>query len=163
MLLSTILSLLTPAVSGLVVPRAGGQDVPANQCCFTLHDATSGNIVKQNTRTGYLFLGGNQPDGWYCIDLSDPDKILWDDFNNACFVNPDKSFQCLDPIPSSDEWSLQQSGSDVFIVVNGKSGYEVCPNEENAIYTSDKSDKSQCRNLKLKAQGLKGTCQNFKG
>ena len=90
MLLLSLLTLtLLPAASAVALPR---QYVPPNTCCFTLHDSSTGQIVQQQTSSGFLYLGGTQPTGWYCINLSDPNKILWDAFNNACFVNRTRSF-----------------------------------------------------------------------
>lgn len=162
MLLLSLLTLtLLPAASAVALPR---QYVPPNTCCFTLHDSSTGQIVQQQTSSGFLYLGGTQPTGWYCINLSDPNKILWDAFNNACFVNPDKVFQCLDPTPSNDEWSIQQSGGSVLVVVNNQSGFEVCPSDSgNLIFTNGKADTSRCRAVTLKAQGLKGSCGSFRG
>lgn len=160
LLLSFLTLTLLPAARSLSVPR---QYVPPGTCCFTLHDSSTGQIVQQDSGIGYTYLGGSFPTGWYCINLSDPNKILWDAFNNACFVNPDSVFQCLDPIPSNDAWAIQQSGGNVLVVVNGSSDFKVCPtNTGNMIFTSAKRD-GNCRPLKLKAQGLKGTCGSFRG
>ncbi|EFZ01676.1 hypothetical protein X797_010820 [Metarhizium robertsii] len=151
---------LVPATTCLALPR---HDVRPDTCCFTLHDSSTGEIVRQQTSSGFLYLGGSQPTGWYCIKLSDPNKILWDAFNNACFVNPDKVFQCLDPTPSNDSWGIEQSGSDVLVVVNRDSSFKVCPTDSgNMIYTSAKKDEG-CRSLTLKAEGLKGSCGSFQG
>ena len=150
---------LAPVVAGLAI-RSGGQYVPEDMCCFTLHDSNTDEIIKQETRTGFLFVGGHQPDGWYCIELSDPNKILWDQFNNACFVASDKKFTCLDPTPSMDQWAIEQSGGDVLVTVNGDSGFDVC--DKGMVYSDGKPDKTGCAAVQLKAQGLQGTCGNLK-
>ncbi|EFY90151.1 hypothetical protein MAC_03909 [Metarhizium acridum CQMa 102] len=161
MLLVNILTLaLVPATTCRALPQ---QDVRPDTCCFTIHDSSSGEIIRQQTSSGFLYLGGSQPTGWYCINLSDPNKILWDAFNNACFVNPDKVFQCLDPTPSNDSWGIEQSGGEVLVVVNGDSLFKVCPADSGSIiFTSARKDAS-CRGLTLKAKGLKGSCGRFGG
>ncbi|KHN96923.1 uncharacterized protein MAM_05032 [Metarhizium album ARSEF 1941] len=114
--LKLVTLVLVRVATCLSLPR---QYVRPNACCFTLHDSSTDETVRQQTRHGLLYVGGSQPTGWYCIDLSGAKKVLWDAFNNACFVNPDKEVRCLDPIPSGDSWGMKQSGDDVLVTVNG--------------------------------------------
>ncbi|GAB0135104.1 hypothetical protein EsDP_00003453 [Epichloe bromicola] len=91
-----------PSAAAVALPLTQRGHVLPNACCFTLHDAANNRIIKQTEENGFITLSGDNPEGWYCLDLSDPRKILWDAFNSSCFVNPDQAIQCLDPTPSSD-------------------------------------------------------------
>ena len=148
---------LLPTAAAIVLPLGKRGFVPPDSCCFTLHDATTNRIIKQTKHNGYLTLFGNNPDGWYCINLSDSRKVLWDAFNNACFINPDQAFQCLDPIPSSDVWSILNAREGALVAVNGMTDFDAC---EDEVYTNDKGG---CRGIKLKAAGLQGSCGGFRG
>jgi outer membrane protein assembly factor BamB len=160
MFLANIVTLaLIPAATSLAFPR---EYVPPNTCCFTLQDSSTGQVVRQQSSSGLLYLGGSQPTGWYCINLSDANDILLDRSNYACFVNPDKAFQCLDPTPGNDLWAIEQSGGNVLVEVNGDSVFKLCPTSSgNVIYTSAKKG-GNCRALRLKAQSLTGTCGNLR-
>lgn len=148
---------LLPTAAAIVLPLSERGFVPPSTCCFALHDASTDQMVKQTKDNGFLTLSGDDPDGWYCINLSNSSNILWDAFNSSCFINPDQAFQCLDPIPSSDVWSLQDAGEGVLVAVNGKTDFNVCGDK---VYTRDKGG---CRGLKLKATGLQGSCGNLRG
>ncbi|TWU79184.1 hypothetical protein ED733_008901 [Metarhizium rileyi] len=160
MLLPSLITLIFPAAAtSLILPR---QHVRPNACCFTLHDAANGQIVRQQTGSGFLYLGGSRPTGWYCIDLALP-EILYDAFNNACFLNPDEVFQCFDPTRSDDDWGIKQSEDDVLIFVNGSSRFKVCPTESGDLIYSNLKKDARCRGLTLKAMGLKGSCGSLRG
>ncbi|KAG5979582.1 hypothetical protein E4U55_005008 [Claviceps digitariae] len=156
MKLNYFFSLLSTAAA-VALPLNEQGFVPPGGCCFTLHDAATDRIIKQTKNNGFLTLSGDNPDGWYCIDLSDTRKVLWDAFNNACFINPDQAFQCLDPIPSSDVWGIQDANEGALVAVNGRTDFYACG---EGVYTNDKGD---CRGLKLKASGLQGSCESFRG
>ncbi|KAG6005831.1 hypothetical protein E4U21_007603 [Claviceps maximensis] len=148
---------LLPTAAALVLPLSTRGFVPLDRCCFTLHDASTNRIIKQTKHNGFLTLSDDSPDGWYCIDLFDSRAVLWDAFNNACFINPDQAFQCLDPIPSSDVWSIQDAKEGALVAVNGGTDFHACGNE---VYTNDKGG---CRGIKLQAAGLQGSCGSFEG
>lgn len=149
--------------SALVVPRAGGQDVPAGSCCFTLHEGSSNTIVKQDKSSGFLYLGGAKSDGWYCIDLSNSANILRDDFNNACFLASDGQFQCLDPTIGPNSWTLKKSNKTVYLVHDGDSSYNSCPDKagNKLLWGQAQQGASSCKKLSLKAEGFKGSCKSF--
>jgi len=159
MALFNLLALFCTAALAGVIPRSGTQDVPAGQCCFTLHDASTGKVVQQDQETGFLYLGSSQPNGWYCIDLSDTRDILWDDFNNACILTwPDEQFTCLDPTLGPNLWTLNHSGA-LRLSHDGGAGYSACSSSSGEILYSNQ--KTGCRVLQLKPQGLKGTCDGL--
>lgn len=146
-----------PSAAAVALSLTQRGHAPPNTCCFTLHDAANNQIIKQTKGNGFITLSGGNPDGWYCIDLSDSSNILWDASNSSCFVNPDQAIQCLDPIPSSDVWGMQAAGEGVLVTVNGKTDFHVCGDR---VYTGDKGG---CRRLKLKVADLKGSCGSFRG
>lgn len=128
----------------------------ADRCCFTLHDASSGQKLQQNQNDGYLYLGSSQPDGEYCIESGT--EILRDTSDDSCFIDPDQQVKCLDPIPSSDKWTFSGDGSKR-MAYNGKTTYRACPasNGGELIWSSDK-DGEGCREVELEPRNLQGTC-----
>ncbi|KAK7413399.1 hypothetical protein QQX98_007701 [Neonectria punicea] len=145
-----------------VLPRVN-QDVPAGHCCFTLNEASTGAIVQENKVNGFLYLNGGKPNGWYCINLSNSQNILLDDFNNACFLAPDGLFQCLDPTIGPNSWTLKKSGSNTLLAHDGSTTFTSCPNKNpgQLLYGIKSGDSSQCKKITLKAKGFKGTCKSF--
>ncbi|KYK60331.1 hypothetical protein DCS_01468 [Drechmeria coniospora] len=85
----------------------------------------------RDERTGDLLLGSNQPSGWYCLHFADENQILRNEFNDACIINVDSEFQCLDPTPGE------------------------------MIYAVSKSGLAGGRNLQLAAKGLASTCDGI--
>ncbi|GAO17939.1 hypothetical protein UVI_02026830 [Ustilaginoidea virens] len=161
MMLGLLVSLL-PATAGMVLGRDA--PVPPGACCFALLDVSSGQAVQQRPGGGYLTLGAGDPDGWYCIDLADSKHVLRDAFDNACFVNSDQQLQCLDPTPGFDAWSLQHGGGDALLAVNGGTGFSACRSSAGrGVYARVKAGESGCQGIRLKARGLRGTCQDFRG
>ncbi|POR33066.1 Uncharacterized protein TPAR_06744 [Tolypocladium paradoxum] len=158
-----LLALFCTAATAAVLPRS--QYVPNGSCCFTLHEATTSNMIQQEQRTGFLFLDSSRPNGWYCLDLADQYKILFDEFNNACIINSDLKFQCLDPTPGLTQYSLQQIGSQVLLTVDGTTDYKACPaqNGGEMIWGAQRASDPGCRTLQLTAKGLKGTCNGLSG
>ncbi|KAG5951687.1 hypothetical protein E4U53_002500 [Claviceps sorghi] len=148
---------LLPTAAAMALPLGERGFVAPGRCCFTLRDTSTNQILKQTKNNGLVTLSSDSPDGWYCINLSDSSKTLWDASDNACFINPDQAFQCLDPIPSSDAWSMQDAGEGPLVAVNGRTDFNACG---DGVYTTDKG---ACRGLKLKASGLQGSCGSFSG
>ncbi|KAG5919449.1 hypothetical protein E4U42_006518 [Claviceps africana] len=148
---------LLPIAAAIALPLRERDLVPPDRCCFTLRDTSTDQILKQAKNNGFVILSGDGPDGRYCINLSDPSDILRDASNNACFINPDQAFQCLDPIPSSDAWSIQNAREGALVAVNGRTDFNACG---DGVYTNDKGG---CRGLKLKASGLQGSCEGLSG
>ncbi|KAH7011701.1 hypothetical protein EDB80DRAFT_398907 [Ilyonectria destructans] len=157
-----LLALFCTLATAAVIPRAV-KDVPAGYCCFTLHDTASGTIVQQNQETGFLYLNGGQPSGWYCINLSNTQNVLRDDFNNACFLAPDGLFQCLDPTIGPTSWTLTKSGSNTLLAHDKSTTFSSCPSKTTGrlLYSTKSGDASQCKKITLKAQGFTGTCKSF--
>ncbi|EHK26218.1 uncharacterized protein TRIVIDRAFT_9172, partial [Trichoderma virens Gv29-8] len=147
-----------------VIPR--DNSVPPGYCCFTLSDLSTGKTVQQNTEYGFLYFDASQPNGWYCINLADTaHPILWGDgFNNACIIAWDGHFQCLDPTPGDDTWTLGHNGSSntPLLLHNSSPTYQACPNKGGGEFISSGAPAaSGCRNIQLEATGLKGTCSSF--
>ena len=153
-----LLALFGAAAMAAVLPR--NQFVPNGSCCFTLHEASSGNEIKQNQDTGFLFLDSSQPNGWYCLNLGDPNKILFDDFGNACIINSDLRFQCLDPTPGDTQYSLRQSDSQVLLTVDGGTDYKACSAQGGGEMIWGVQYPG-CRTLQLAAKDLRGTCNGL--
>ncbi|KAG6005925.1 hypothetical protein E4U43_000526 [Claviceps pusilla] len=154
---NSFFSLLPTTAAAIALPLGKRGFVPSDSCCFTLHDASTNLTIKQTKNNGFLTLSGDNPDGWYCINLSDSRRVLWDASNNACFINPDQAFQCLDPTPSSDVWSIQDAREGALVAVNDRTDFHACG---EGVFTDDKGG---CRGLKLKATGLQGSCGSFSG
>jgi hypothetical protein len=152
-----ILTLLASAAVASVLPRTSGY-VPANHCCFTLHDASTGTIVRQNEAgNGQLYLGGTLPEGWYCIDLPAKRNILIDRLRNSCYRTLRNEINCHDPIPSDHKWTLVKTGGKTMVAINGETTYKACPSEtgrEQIFGTA----RTECRSFTLEARGLTGTC-----
>ncbi|KAF7551001.1 hypothetical protein G7Z17_g5335 [Cylindrodendrum hubeiense] len=157
-----LLVLFCTLATAAVLPRVV-KDVPAGYCCFTLHDPSSGKIVQQDQESGFLYLNGGQPSGWYCINLSDTQNVLRDDFNNACFLAPDSLFQCLDPTIGPNSWTLKKSGSNTLLAHDGSTSFMSCPSKTTGqlLYGTKSGDSSQCKKITLKAKGFSGTCKSF--
>ncbi|RFU80915.1 hypothetical protein TARUN_1286 [Trichoderma arundinaceum] len=151
------LLLLSSLSSAAVIPR--DYDVPAGYCCFSLTDASNGKTVQQNKEYGFLYFDASQPKGWYCFNTANSRPILWDDFNNACIITWDGHFQCLDPTPGDDTWTL--GGSNLLLSHNSSPTYQACPNQGGGEIISSGATAAGCRNIQLKATGLKGTCSSF--
>ncbi|KAH7149459.1 hypothetical protein B0J13DRAFT_621318 [Dactylonectria estremocensis] len=156
------LVLFCSLATAAVLPRAV-KDVPAGACCFTLHDTSTGAIVQQNKDSGFLYLNGAQPNGWYCINLSNSQNILLDDFNNACFLAPDGLLQCLDPTIGPNSWTLKKSGSNTLLAHDGSTTFTSCPGKPSGrlLYGTKSGDSSQCKKITLKAKDFTGTCKSF--
>ncbi|KAM0256307.1 hypothetical protein ACHAQJ_005073 [Trichoderma viride] len=164
MLSSKLLFLLLSSVtSAAVIPR--NYDVPAGYCCFSLTDPSTGKVIQQNKEYGFLYFDASQPKGWYCFNPSKPQPILWDDFNNACIIAWDGHFQCLDPTPGDDTWTLgHNSGnsSDPLLLHNSSPTYQACPNPTGGeVISSGAPAATGCRDIQLEATGLEGTCSSF--
>ncbi|PNY26199.1 Uncharacterized protein TCAP_03867 [Tolypocladium capitatum] len=158
-----LLALFCTAATAAVLPRS--QYVPDGSCCFTLHDAATGTMIQQEQRTGFLFLHSSQPNGWYCLDVADKRTVLVDDFDNACIIDSYLEFQCLDPTPGLTQYSLQQSGSQVLLKVDGTTDYKACPAQSGGemIWGTQRASDPGCRTLQLTARDFKGTCNGFSG
>lgn len=155
-----LLALFCAAATAAILPRS--QYVPNGSCCFTLHEASTGKMIQQEQHTGFLFLESSQPNGWYCLDLADQNRILFDEFNNACIIESELRFQCLDPTPGLTQYSLQQSGSQVLLVVDGTTDYKACPAQGGGEMIWGIQNPG-CRTLQLSAKDLKGTCNGLSG
>lgn len=156
------LLLFSSITSALVIPR--DYDVPAGYCCFTLTDPSTNKVIQQNKEYGFLYLDASQPKGWYCFNPSKPQPILWDDFNNACIIDWYGQFQCLDPTPGDDVWTLGHGGSnssDLLLLHNGSPTYQACPNQSGGEFIASGASEAGCRNIQLEATGLQGTCSSF--
>lgn len=151
-----ILTLLASVAAASVLPRVPGY-VPKGYCCFSLHDASTGTKIRQDDN-GLLYLGGTNPEGWYCIDLPSKKNILIDHKYNACFRSPSHEIKCLDPIPSSQKWTLVKHDGDVRrVAIDGQETYKACPDGagRESIWGTGRSE---CRSMNIEARGLKGTC-----
>ncbi|KAL7945679.1 hypothetical protein V8C42DRAFT_323853 [Trichoderma barbatum] len=145
-----------------VIPR--DYDVPQGYCCFSLLEPSTGKTIQQNKEYGFLYLGSNQPKGWYCFNASGSRPVLFDDFNNACIIAWDGHFQCLDPTPGDDKWTLGHNGSSSshLLLHNSSPTYQACPNKGGGEFISSGAPAAAgCRNIQLEATGLKGTCASF--
>lgn len=162
LLLSCVLG---TAAAVAVLPRDNG--VQPGLCCFALQDAASGRAVQQEKLTGDLFLVSRHPNGWYCLDLADKEQILYDRFRNACTINLDGAFQCLDPTPGLTKYGLVRDGGLVLLAVDGGTDYKACPLGNGGpcemVYGVSKSGLSGCRTLRLAAEGLLGACGGLGG
>ncbi|KAM4065441.1 hypothetical protein HRG_004243 [Hirsutella rhossiliensis] len=134
-------------------------------CCFTLHDASSGEILQQDTQTGFLFLNSPQPDGRYCLHRPDNNNVLRDVMDNACIINSALKFQCLDPTPGFNRWSVQQSGGRALLAVDGSTSFKACPAGAGAemVWSARKSGGLGCRDMRIVANGLEGACRGLDG
>ncbi|KAJ6440459.1 F-box domain-containing protein [Purpureocillium lavendulum] len=165
----TMLSLVATAVSAAAVaPRDNWG--PPSLCCFTIAEAGSGSPAQFDVGDllGNVILGvSGRPDGWFCLDLSSPKKILYGNGDNACIeAAPDSRFSCLDPTPGRDQYTLQ-AGPDghTLLSVNGGLDYKACPNPHGAgemVYGAARSE-AGCRTLQFVAKSLTGTCPGFTG
>ncbi|KAL6878848.1 hypothetical protein J3F83DRAFT_724118 [Trichoderma novae-zelandiae] len=164
MLSSKLFLLLASVSAAAVIPRS--YDVPSGYCCFALSDPSTGKTIQQNKEYGFLYFDASQPKGWYCFDPADSRPILWDDFNNACIISWDGHFQCLDPTPGDDTWTLSSrsssSSSNPLLLHDGSATYQACPNEDGGeIISSGAPAAAGCRDIQLEATGLEGTCSSF--
>ncbi|KAF7560883.1 hypothetical protein G7046_g3255 [Stylonectria norvegica] len=138
--------------------------VPDGYCCFTLRDAKTNSIVRQQTANGFMYVGSNEPEGWYCIDLANPQKILRDQFYNACFIAPDGLFICYDQLPGPNLWTLKKSGADTLLLHDGVTTYKKRPADIGGgkwLYGNSDSSSATFETTSLKAQDWKGTCKSF--
>ncbi|KAL7814598.1 hypothetical protein V8C44DRAFT_35487 [Trichoderma aethiopicum] len=150
--------LLTTLSSAAVIPR--NYDVPPGYCCFALSDPSTGKTIQQNAEYGFLYFDADQPKGWYCFNSADSRPILWDDFNNACIISWDGHFQCLDPTPGDDTWTLGSSSP--LLLHDSSPTYQACPNKDGGeIISSEAPAAAGCRDIQLLAIGLKGTCSSL--
>jgi hypothetical protein len=156
----TVLTFLSSLAAAHVIPRTPLNDVPEGHCCFTLSDTSSGQVVQQDSASGDLAVGGGAPNGWYCLDLDNPEGILLDDWNNACFITPGAQLVCLDPIPGIHKWSLLTEDGATWLAYDGHTDYQACEEGGGAesLWTADKEDASQCRITHLEPKGLRGQC-----
>jgi hypothetical protein len=143
-------------------PTPKAHSVPAGQCCFELQDSSTNAILQQSKAGGYTYFNGGFTNGWYCVKPGDNQKLLFDNYGNTCFLNPQEQVVCLDPTPSSDEWTLvKQNGSKV-LARNGDTGFWACPATSGSgelVFGPPKSSKSSgCRKLNLKARSPQGKC-----
>ncbi|KAL7923603.1 hypothetical protein ACQKWADRAFT_288764 [Trichoderma austrokoningii] len=157
-MLSKLFLLFSTLTSALVIPR---DDVPAGYCCFTLTDPSTNQVIQQNKEYGFLYLNAGQPQGLYCLNPSQSQPILWDDADNACIIDWEGQFQCLDPTPGDDVWTLSRSGSNLSLLHNGSPTYQACPNKSGGEFISSGGSETGCRNIKLEATGLEGTCSSY--
>jgi hypothetical protein len=143
-------------------PLPQSQQVPSGACCFNLQDGASKKTVQQGVApfSGELYFNGGFANGWYCVEPSTNNKLLWDEKRNTCFINSSQQFLCHDPTPSDDQWALAKQGSSRLLTRNGDTTFLACPapNGAERLYWAKKADKSGCRNVQLKAQNLKGAC-----
>jgi hypothetical protein len=155
-----LLLLFSSLTSALVIPR--NNDVPAGYC-FTLTDPSTNQVIQQNKEYGFLYLNASQPKGLYCFNSAISQPILWDDFDNACIIDWEGQFQCLDPTPGDDVWTLghSSSSSDLLLLHNGSPTYQACPNQSGGEFISSGGSETGCRNIQLEATGLQGTCSSF--
>jgi hypothetical protein len=155
---SLLFSLFLCLAAASPVPQ--NQYVPDGQCCFALQDTLTGSILQQSKAGGYVYFNGGFPNGWYCIEPYNDRKLLWDDYGNTCFVNPEKQFVCLDPTPSGDKWTLVKQNNSRILARNGDSTFWACPVKTGVelVFVPQKADKTGCRKLNLKANTLKGAC-----
>lgn len=162
MLSSKLLLLLFSSITSALVIRRD-YDVPAGYCCFTLTDPSTKQVIQQNKEYGFLYLNASQPKGWYCFDPSSSQPILWDEFNNACIIDWQGQFQCLDPTPGDDVWTMGHSGGSNLLTLlhNGSPTYQACPNQSGGELISSGGSETGCRNIQLEATGLQGTCSSY--
>lgn len=141
-----------------VIPRQHGF-VPANSCCFTLHDASTGALVREDRTNGFLQLGGSNPDGWFCINLSEDAGVLRDESKNACFVAPNNEIKCKDQMPGPQTWDIISSSKKGVrsLTYDGETSYKACSDGKNreSLWGVDKGG---CRKVKVEAKGFKGAC-----
>ncbi|KAL7937035.1 hypothetical protein V8C35DRAFT_294524 [Trichoderma chlorosporum] len=167
MLSSKLLVLaLSSLASAAVIPR--DNSVPDGWCCFSLSDPSTGKVIQQNKDYGFLYLDASQPNGLYCFNPQNPEPILFDNSDNACIIDWDGHFQCLDPTPGDDVWTLghasssSSSSSSLVLLHNSSPTYQACPNQGGGeiIYSGPPST-TGCRNIQLAATGFKGTCSSY--
>lgn len=138
--------------------------VPPGRCCFSLADASSGAAAQLEARTNYLLLGApKQPEGWFCLDLASPAKVLYGGGENACILDTRAAFQCLDPTPGSTQYALQAGAAGkTLLAVDGGLDYVACPGDDGSerVYGYWKAGEG-CRKMQLAAKGLEGQCNGF--
>ncbi|KAM5352398.1 hypothetical protein ACJ41O_005121 [Fusarium nematophilum] len=159
-----LLTLFCSLTMAAVLPRAIEKEVFKGHCCFTLHNAATGAIVQENFDDGAMLLNGGKSEAWFCLDLSDPLKVLRDSLYNACFLNfGNGQLKCLDPTPGFQSWTLKKSGSNTLLAHDGDTTFNSCPNAPKGtlLYGDRHSDVATCKRVTLKAKGFKGTCKNF--
>ncbi|KAF4982896.1 hypothetical protein FZEAL_1592 [Fusarium zealandicum] len=161
-----LLALFCSLAMAAVLPRAEKGVFPKH-CCFNLYDVATGAPVQQNDKDGVLLLNAGKPQGWFCLDFSNPLNALRDHVYNACFLNgPNGLLKCLDPTPGFQSWTLKKSGSNVLLQHDGDSTFNSCPSKSTTpkgtvLYGNKHSDVATCKKITLKAKGFKGTCKNF--
>lgn len=156
-IVSSLLASVASLATASVIPRQHGF-VPANSCCFTLHDASTGGAVREDRTYGALELGGGNADGWFCIDLSGDAGILRDEAKNACFVAPDNEVKCHDQLPGPQTWALVGGGRDGAkkVTYDGEDTFKAC--DEGGYQSVWSADKGGCREFKVEARGFQGAC-----
>ena len=152
-----ILLLLTSLTTALTIPRQT-KTIPAGQCCFSLHDTATGDIVQQDETTGNMYLAAGEPSGWYCLGVDSGATILRDNFYNACFLRPDAQFICLDPTPGTNKFTLADARTE--LAHDGLTGWKACPNTggTGSLLWGSGATVSGCRAITLKPEGFLGTC-----
>ncbi|KAF4951634.1 hypothetical protein FSARC_12863 [Fusarium sarcochroum] len=158
----TLLALFYTLAAAAVLPRDTVWD---GHCCFTLHDVSSGATVQENT-DGNLLLNAGKTNGFFCIDLSNSQNILRDHAFNACFLNPNGVFKCVDPTPGFQSWTLKKSGSNTLLQHDGDNTFNSCSKTSlsakgTLLYGDKHADATTCKKATLKAKNFKGTCKNF--
>ncbi|KAF4472173.1 hypothetical protein FALBO_918 [Fusarium albosuccineum] len=159
-----LLAVFCSLAAAAVVPR---NTVWPNHCCFTLQDVASGATVQQNDDDGALLLNAGKPNGFFCIDLSNPLDVLRDHLYNACFLDsPNGLFKCVDPTPGFQSWSLKKSGSSTLLQHDGDTTFNSCQKTSTSpkgtvLYGDTHTDATSCKKVTLRAKNFKGTCKNF--
>ncbi|UNI20632.1 hypothetical protein JDV02_006704 [Purpureocillium takamizusanense] len=176
--------MLTLGMASVSAVTAAASDMPHGVwpgfCCFTLAEAGTGtggsssNPMQFDDKGGYhgdAVLGvPDRETGWFCINLSAENKVLFGDGDGACIVTgggDDLRFTCLDPTPGFTQYALV-AGSDgrTMLSVDGSFDLKACPNTHGPagerIYGRDKTGEG-CRTVQFVTKDLAGTCQDFKG
>lgn len=132
-------------------------------CCFSLQDTSSSNIVQQDTHSGYLSLNSGHSNGWYCLNSNRQDTVLRDGAYNACILDYRNQFQCLDPTPGSDIWTVKRTGGKTVLQNDGSQGFSACSSAKGEmLYGSNPPGDAKCRKLtQLAVVGMQGACNGF--
>lgn len=125
-----------------------------NSCCFhlTASGGASGNVGQLNDGQNRVYGGLSEAE--FCIDSN---GAITDGNGRGCIITgPTTQFQCDEGATPMTGWSINSQGQ---VSYNGDSDFVVCETGQNGglnIYTTESSDVTGCKDVKLSADSCSG-------
>ncbi|KAF5856398.1 hypothetical protein ETB97_007448 [Aspergillus alliaceus] len=125
-----------------------------NSCCFhlTASGGASGNVGQLNDGQNRVYGGLSEAE--FCIDSN---GAITDGNGRGCIITgPTTQFQCDEGATPMTGWSINSQGQ---VSYKGDSDFVVCETGQNGglnIYTTETSDVTGCKDVKLSADSCSG-------